>query len=132
MTRSFRFIASSSCSFYLGHFMVRFICAFFIALAMFASPLVMASGGTAMVHAAAGAAVSGHGHCDEGKAPAPDGQADREMSCASACAAFPAAPPAIAAEALRATAPVLAARSPLLFGLAPERETPPPRFSPTI
>jgi hypothetical protein len=74
----------------------------------------------------------GHdGHCG-GEAPAGDDRkAPVHMSCASSCAAVPAADPAAPAAAPPPARLLLAhAPSPALLGIAPERETPPPRPAP--
>ncbi|HEX8534262.1 MAG TPA: hypothetical protein VF662_08845 [Allosphingosinicella sp.] len=111
--------------------MFRIVSALFVALAMFLSPVMMAGGG-GIAHAAPAAQAKGDGHCRGETAPEGKQKPDMKMSCASACAAFPAATPAMAERSVQPK-PLAAAAEPLLLtGIAPERETPPPRPSPAI
>ena len=127
------FIASSGARVYFPATMLRLICAFFIACAMFLSPVAMATGGgMAMAHAATVADAGAHGHCEEGGAPAGKKKPDMKMSCASACAAFLAVVPAVAEQGAQPKSAVAIASSAFLLGVAPERETPPPRSAPAI
>ena len=127
------FIASSGRKVYFPARMFRLICAFFIACAMFLSPVAMATGGgMAMAHAATAADVGAHGHCDEGGVPAGKKKPDMKMSCASACAAFLAVVPTVAEQDAQPKSSLAIASSAFLLGVAPERETPPPRSAPAI
>jgi len=112
--------------------MGRLISAFLVALAMFLSPMLMASGGAAMAHASATSVTAEHGHCEDGKAPADKDRSHAKMSCASACAAFVAPSPDVSPKAAQAKAPTVAARLSALSGTFPERETPPPRAASAI
>ena len=111
--------------------MYRLVASLLVALALFVSPLVMASGaGMAMPHAAALSQVDGH--CAGEEAPADEDGAPAKGSCASACAACLSL--GASSSAAASIAPlVIAANGPqVLSGIHPEGETPPPRMTPEI
>ena len=111
--------------------MLRLISAFWVALALLVSPIVMAGGAA---HAAAPSMAMASDHCaDMGEAPPSDkSMPGMDIACAIACTALPAAAPYFAAAgALQPTA-ALAARAGTLAGIHPESETPPPRILPEI
>jgi hypothetical protein len=110
--------------------MLRLISAFWVALALLLSPVVMA--GTA--HAASPTMEMAGDHCaDMGEAPPSDkSMPGMDIACAIACTALPAAAPDIAAAVTLPPAAVLAARSSTLTGIHPKSETPPPRILPEI
>ena len=120
------FIADSRGRLYLHPDMLRLLSSLLAALALFWSPIAMASGaGMAMpatVEMTASAA-----HCPDSDAPPEDRQSDVKMSCASSCAAFPALAPAIADRPRSFRAEVEIAKGKVLVGIDSERETPPPR-----
>lgn len=123
-------VARTSEQYYYRRRMLRLISAFWVALALLVSPVVMA--GTA--HAAAPSMEMAGDHCaDMGEAPPSDkSMPGMDIACAIACTALPAAAPYIAAaETLQPTA-ALAARAGTLAGIHPESETPPPRILPEI
>lgn len=111
--------------------MFRIISALFVALAMFLSPVLMASG-AGMAHAAPAAQTSGDDHCRGDSPPGDNQKPDMKMSCASACAAVPAATAAVAGPEVQSKGLAAAPEPLILAGLAPERETPPPRTTPAI
>lgn len=128
-----RFIAGSLRLPHLEPEMIRFLSSLFVALALFASPLAMTSGaGMAMSSPTATAAPAGGNHCAAGDPASDQGDAPRELSCASACPAFLPAGAAASDEAPAALAILTRFRHPLLMGIHPEGETPPPRMAPEI
>ena len=127
------FVASSRAGLYLRPGMVRLLSSIIVALALFLSPLAMASGsGMAMSHPAAASTSEAAGHCGGSETPADDGKGPVKLSCASACAAFLPAGPAASDEAPADPAVLTHAGPQLLVGVHPEGETPPPRMTPEI
>lgn len=106
--------------------MFRLVSALFVALAMFFSPVLMASGG-GMAHVGAAVQASGDEHCGGGQAPEHKQKPDMKMSCASACAGFPSAAIAMADPAVQPKRLERAVEPSALAGIAPEHEPPPPR-----
>ncbi|HEX8214733.1 MAG TPA: hypothetical protein VF582_04585 [Allosphingosinicella sp.] len=131
--RAAPFIASSRAGLYLQPGMIRLLSSIFVALALFLSPLAMASGsGMAMSHPAPASAPEAAGHCAGSEGPADEGKAHVKLSCASACAAFLPRGPVTSDEAPAARVVVAMSRPQLLAGIHPEGETPPPRMTPEI
>jgi hypothetical protein len=127
------FIAGTRHHLYLRRSMFRLFSSLLIALALFASPLVMANGaGMAMSHAAATFEVQAGSHCADGEAPADHKKSQGKASCASACAAFPAVSPSPLEVAPAVRPPVAAGVPQALSGIHPERELRPPRIPPEI
>ena len=126
------FIASSGRRVYLPSSMVRFLSSLFVAIALFLSPLAMASGaGMAMSHAGT-AAMGAADHCAGGESPLSGDESSIEISCASSCAAYSSSP-LVAAEKFPILAPKpRVMKSQRLAGIQPEGETPPPRITPEI
>ena len=125
------FIVSSHARLYLGFVMVRFLSSLVVALALFLSPLAMASGaGMAMPSAAA--ATGAGSHCAGSEAPSDADNSLMEMSCASSCAAYSPDPLIPAANASASPAKPIVMKPRLLAGIHPEGETPPPRITPEI
>ena len=106
--------------------MFRLVSALLVALAMFFSPVLMASG-AGMAHAGAAVQSSGDEHCGGGKAPEHKQKPDTKMSCASACAGFASVAIAMADPAVQPKRLARAAEPSELSGIAPEHEPPPPR-----
>ena len=107
--------------------MHRLIASLFVALAMFVSPLAMASAsGMSMAHATVSARPDGH--CAGGETPDHDGSAPGKASCASSCAACLSIGPVSSDKAPTAAVAIAMAGPQLLSGIHPERETPPPRI----
>ena len=110
--------------------MVRFLYSL-IALALVLSPLAMSQSGMAMAHSPAGAAAGMEdAHCGESHAPAQEGKAPKAMpDCTGVCAALAAAENCWdAGEQLLAEA-IQPPNVPVLSGLNPESDPPPPRLS---
>lgn len=111
--------------------MLRFLSSFFVAMALFLSPLAMAGGaGMAMPHATATVSAAGD-HCAGGEVPS-DEDSSMKVSCASSCAAYPPVAPLPAEKPATARAELGIAKPQLLAGIHPEGETPPPRMTPEI
>jgi hypothetical protein len=131
--RDASFIAGSGLCPYVRAGMIRLLSCLFVALALFASPLMMANGaGMAMSHAPADAGLGAAGHCAGDEAPADQQEAPTELSCASTCAAFLPHVPVAADEVPVALAVLKLPRDHSLPGIHPEGETPPPRITPEI
>jgi hypothetical protein len=104
----------------------RILSALLVALALMAAPVLM--GGAAMAQAPA--AEAGHaGHCG-GEAPADEKKAPVHLGCAGSCAAMPAFEPVVVEHEETPKAAIGASALTALIGIAPERETPPPRCAP--
>ena len=113
--------------------MIRFLSSLFVALALFTSPLAMASGaGMAMSHPMTTAAPGAAGHCMGGAPSSDQGDSPMELSCASTCPAFLPDGGEASDEAPAALAVLTLSHNPLLVGIHPEGETPPPRMTPEI
>jgi hypothetical protein len=113
--------------------MVRLLSSLFVALALFFSPLSMASGsGMAMSHPMTSAAPETEGHCAGGESSTDESKAPAKLSCASACAAFLPATPVASDEAPAGPAVLTLSGPKLLIGIHPKGETPPPRITPEI
>jgi hypothetical protein len=109
---------------------IRILSSLLVALALAIAPTAMTGGWLpGAAKAAVVAADHGDGHCRD-SAPAEDRKAPVHMSCASSCAAVAPAAPGMCDPAILPPPPPLAAMSAPLEGLAPERETPPPRTVP--
>lgn len=131
--RDVSFIAGSAQRPYLRSGMIRILSCLFVALALFASPLMMANGaGMAMSHATTNAAPDPAGHCSGDDTPSGQQDAPIELGCASSCAAFLPDHPVAANEAPAALAVLALTRDNSLAGIHPEGETPPPRITPEI
>jgi hypothetical protein len=105
---------------------VRLLASFLLVLSLVLAPMGMS---TAMAQPAAHAAShGGESPCDQ-SAPAEDDKAPLHMSC-GACIALAAAEPAVRDFAAPPRALPLGKGALRLTGIAPERETPPPRTSP--
>ena len=127
------FIAGTRQRPYLHSGMIRFLSFLLIALALFVSPLMMANGaGMAMPHGAAAAETQADDHCGGDENPADTKKSPAKASCASACAAFPAASPAHLEAAPAVRAVIDASPAQLLSGIHPEGELRPPRITPEI
>jgi hypothetical protein len=127
------FIAGTRQHPYLSRSMIRLLSSMLVALALFVSPLLMASGASmAMPHLAAASEAQTGSHCADSEAPAGDDNSQGDASCASACAAFP----PIGAADLEDALPVLRAAAAgvpqALSGIHPEGELRPPRMTPEI
>jgi hypothetical protein len=116
---------------YLRGSMIRFLSSLLVAIALLLSPLAMVNGAAmAMPHMAATGTVemSADGHCAGEEAPVDEEKAPAKASCASACAAVPAASP-VFLEDVAVTREAIGLRGPqVLSGICPEGETPPPRI----
>lgn len=114
----------------------RLLSSLLVALALFFTPLAMADG-PAAAHGATVAASDVAGHCadsgDQGRDDHMPGQTSgAKARCMVVCAAVPSAP-VLMAE--RTPSPKVALAMPcilMLTGIAPEHDTPPPRFFPEI
>jgi hypothetical protein len=127
------FIAGTRQHPYLSRSMIRLMSSMLVALALFVSPLLMASGASmAMPHAAAASGTQTGSHCADSEAPAEDDTSRGDASCASACAAFPAIGPAYLEEALPVRPPAAAGIPQALSSIHPEGELRPPRITPEI
>lgn len=127
------FIAGSAQRPYLRSGMIRLLSSLFVALALFASPLMMADGASmAMSHASADSAPQEAGHCSGDETPSDQQDAPVEMGCATACAAFLSDHHVAVDEAPVALAVLALTRDHALPGIHPEGETPPPRITPEI
>ncbi|HEX8586259.1 MAG TPA: hypothetical protein VF680_17850 [Allosphingosinicella sp.] len=104
-------------------------------LAMFAlllMPLAMAGQGHAVAAAPHGEMASAEaGHCADmdGKADKKDQGGSSAADCLMACAALPAAEAPLAAEQIVLRPTLVAVLVPVITGLSPEAETPPPRIA---
>ena len=111
--------------------MIRFLASFLVALAMFLSPLAMASGGgMAVAHTTKsqvdeGCARTHHSSSDEQKS-------DMKTSCAIACAAITGTPSSVHEQIDQPNEQTVIAAAHVLTGIWPEGETPPPRIDPEI
>ena len=96
-----------------------------LVLALVLSPIGMAAGAGA-AHAQT---VEVAGHCAGMAMPADDHEPARKIDCMSVCSAV--APGQAAVPERTSVAPIVdeSEPAPALIGSAPERETPPPRFS---
>lgn len=107
--------------------------ALLLAFAMLLSPAAMASGKVAaMPHGSAVTALALDGHCAGDDAPAGHEAPNSGMSCAVACAAFPAVPPLVGEPWQRSNIEHVAAGLRRLSAIVLEGETPPPRMTPRI
>lgn len=112
---------------------MRLVAAFLVALAMLVSPLAMASGSAAvMPHDGMMPAMAAADHCSGSEAPADKKTPDTRVTCAVACAAFPALPPVIDQPGKRVKALHSAAGPKRLTAIKLDGETPPPRTTPRI
>ncbi len=127
------FIAGSAQGPYLRSGMIRLLSSLFVALALFASPLMMANGaGMAMSHAPTETSSALAEHCRDDQAPSNQHHAPKKMSCATGCAAFLPDEP-IEVDAAPVTLALLTVpQEQSLAGIHPEGETPPPRIAPEI
>ena len=112
---------------YLRSSMHRLIAALFVALAMFVSPLAMASAaGLTVAHATVSAQADGH--CAGGETSGEDASAPGKANCGASCAACLSIGPVSSNKAPTIALAITMAGPQLLCGIHPERETPPPRF----
>jgi hypothetical protein len=110
--------------------MARLLSTLLVAFAIFCAPLAMHMGGSAM--ASPVTAEMGNG-CEGMANHAPDKQKpDSRSSCAVACAAIPALPATLPAEALLTEADRFSRPTLHLTGIATEAELRPPRSAPAI
>lgn len=127
------FIARSPRRLYLRWGMLRLLSSLFVVMALFFSPVAMASGAAmAMPHAAP---VSGNvsvDHCAGDEAPTDDNKSGFKLSCGSACAAVTPNDHVRSAEAPPVRPSLATSGHQILVGIHPERETPPPRITPEI
>ena len=127
------FIARTRQHPYLKSRMIRLLSSMLVALALFVSPLLMASGASmAMPHAAEASETQMGSHCADSEAPAEGDNSRGDASCASACAAFPAIGPADLKDALPVRPAAAAGVPQALSGIHPEGELRPPRITPEI
>ena len=127
------FIAGSEEGPYLGVDMIRLLSSLLVAFALFASPLMMASGaGMAKSPASTEASSAVSGHCTEDQVPSDEPHAPKKMSCATGCAAFLPDEGVEADAAPVGLAILTVPRARSLTGIHPEGETPPPRIPPEI
>lgn len=125
------FIAGSGERRYLRVGMVRLLSSLLVALALFASPLMMANGaGMAMSHASTETSSALSWHCTEDEAPSDAHHAPKKMSCATGCAAFLSDERFEGDAASVALAVLVVPQARSLTGIHPEGETPPPRITP--
>lgn len=112
---------------------MRLLSSLLIALAMFVSPVAMASGSAAaMPHGSVMEAVAAAAHCAETEAPVDRETPEPGMSCIATCAAFPALPSIIHDPFRPAKALHPVTEQQHLATIAIEGETPPPRMTPRI
>ena len=109
--------------------MIRLFASFILALALLASPLAM-TGGVAKAHAPMAGMSADCADMDHSRSDS--GSADRDMSCAIACAAIPCSPMRLDERAVPVAEAAPFGLSQLLPGIAPEAETPPPRTASEI
>jgi hypothetical protein len=110
----------------------RLLSVLLLVLGLALTPAAMASGlGMPAVHAMA-APPSAASHCDDREPIQQQDRTDMSWSCAMACAACLTATPIAAETPLQPHATVAPAALPVLAGLLPESETPPPRNLPEI
>jgi hypothetical protein len=111
----------------------RLLSTFLAAIVLLFAPLAMAGGGgMAMANTSAAEMTAAGGHCADTEMPASDTKADMKSGCATTCAAFPAVQPAMAGRADSPKVKNVMAGQPVLAGVFPEGETPPPRMTPEI
>ena len=113
--------------------MLRLLSSLFVAMALFFSPVAMASGAAmAMPHATPGGGNVSADHCAGDEAPADDNKSGFKLSCGSACAAVTPNDAVHSGEAHGTGAVLAMSGHQILTGIHPERETPPPRITPEI
>lgn len=99
-----------------------------VAVALLLSPLTMATGAIANVGHGPASELAG-GQCPDGDSPAGQEHPGSMTDCAVACAAIPTAQPPVR-ERIKPTPTVPALAShPVLAGISPEGEKPPPRIT---
>ena len=111
--------------------MLRFFASILVALALFFSPLAMEmGGGMAMANTTM---AEMNGSCAGMHHPSSDDEkSDVKMSCALACAAIPGTPAPVADQAVPPKSDAVIVADPVLTGIWPEGETPPPRNTSVI
>jgi hypothetical protein len=100
--------------------------------ALLLMPLAMAGQGHAVAAAPHGEMASAEtGHCadTDGKRNKKHGGGSSAADCLMACAALPAAEAPLAAEQIVLCTTLVAVLVPVITGLSPEAETPPPRIA---
>jgi len=113
--------------------MHRFLSSLLVVLALFLSPIAMASGAMAAGrHADPHEMMAMPGHCSGGELPASDSDIPDQASCAAACAALPAIAAPRSLAIARFGAPIIAGPDQPLTAFKREGETPPPRTNPVI
>lgn len=109
---------------------MRLVSSLLVALALLLSPLAMIGGfGQAMAHGTPTVEMTMADHCADPSAPDDGAGAQWRMDCMSACAAVPAAAPALASGPDLLRAPAAASAPALLAGISGEGDDPPPRLS---
>jgi hypothetical protein len=106
---------------------LRLLSSLLVALALFLTPLAM-TGGAAMAHG--GTATSEMpGHCTDPAAGSDmDHGSKAKLQCMAMCAAVPAIPAAMAVHVAAPRVVLAMTAVPMRAGIAPDRDTPPPRF----
>ena len=126
-------IAAQSGLPYLRSGMSRLLPSLLLALALMLAPLAMI-GGARPAQATTSEGASTAAHCPE-EVPASEHEKNvpgMEMGCAIACAAVPVTEPSMAERVRHDPMQPALPGDPLLSGIHPEGETPPPRIHPEI
>lgn len=110
--------------------MWRLLSFLLVALALSFTPMAMA-GDAAMAHGATMAMSDMAGNCTDSGQPGDSVHTSKaKPHCTTICAAVAPLPATMAAQVTPPKAALAMTLSPMLSGIAPERDTPPPRASP--